>query len=212
MLRIIIADDHATIAESLYMIISNEPDMEVVATARDGAEAVEMCKELSPDIILMDIKMPVMSGIKATELVKRNCPETKVVVLTSCENKKDILELLEKNVDGYLFKDTQPSVLVMIIRCVCRGYYILNDYVKSYIVQLLREKEYSVFKEHIWAVEDMDKQILSYLSEGKTNREIAQKLSCTEKEIVSSVEKMLDALGVENHAQLIIEAMKHNVI
>jgi DNA-binding NarL/FixJ family response regulator len=61
-------------------------------------------------------------------------------------------------------------------------------------------------------VEDMDKQILSYLSEGKTNREIAQKLSCTEKEIVSSVEKMLDALGVENHAQLIIEAMKHNVI
>lgn len=212
MLRVIIADDHSIVTGSLSVVLNSQPDMQVVATAKNGSEAVDKCRELSPDIVLIDIWMPVMNGFEAAEHIKKTCPGIKIAILTSSESSDDIAAAVAKDADGYLLKDTPPALLSMIIRCICSGYCIYSTTAKPFLVDMLRKSRYIACREALWTMGDADRQIIKYLSQGKGNKEIAQILDCTEGMVKSSIARMIEIIRVENRAQLVMEALKHNII
>lgn len=114
-MRVLIADDHTLLSESLRIMLERDSDVEVVGVAENGYKALELCKEFKPDIVLMDIKMPDLDGISATRKIKENSPETRVLVLTSMEDTKWIVESFAAGADGYLLKDTSPERLTTLI-------------------------------------------------------------------------------------------------
>src|SRR5215212_805025 len=120
-LRILLADDHETVREGLRMILNAQPDMQVVATAGDGSEAITQCEKITPDIVLMDISMPGMNGLAATQRLSEKCPDTKVVTLTRHADSSYLQQLMRAGAAGYVLKQSRPAELLHAIRSVASG-------------------------------------------------------------------------------------------
>ncbi|MFI5182500.1 MAG: response regulator [Thermoanaerobaculia bacterium] len=210
-IRVVIADDHALLREGIRALLSRETDIEVVGEASDGREAIARCRALKPDVVLMDIAMPGLGGLEASLEIRKECPETRVLVLTQYEDREYVARFLKAGAAGYVLKRTAGAELASAIRSVHRGGLVLDPQVAR---EALRESEpaaeaSSSFYE---SLTDREKQVLKLVAEGKSNKEVAEVLGISVKTAMSHREHVMEKLGLHNRTDLIRFALKAGVI
>jgi len=213
MINVLIADDHTLLADSLSLALRSDSEIHVVALAYDGDEAVKKCIELCPDIALIDLKMPVINGNEVVRLIKENCKDTKVAVLTSFEDGKKVLNCLLKGADAYILKDASPAKLQVLIKCIHWGYCVLSGSAKQLLqYELLENNGMTVSSETSKPMKLEDIEIIRYISQGKSNSEIGKILGYAEGTVKNKITKLLEFVGVDSRAQLVMYALKVNLI
>jgi len=212
-IKLMLADDHAVVRSGLRMLLDAQPDMEIVAEAESGAEAVAKVKEFGPDIVLMDVEMPGMNGIEATREIKESVPETAVLALTMYEDDQYFFEMLKAGASGYVPKRAAPDELVNAIRTVSKGEVFLyptmaarlvNDYVNRDGSDASAEEEESLTPR--------EKEVLIQIAEGLTNPEIAQELTISVKTVDRHRENIMRKLNMHSRIDLVKYAIRKGFI
>jgi DNA-binding NarL/FixJ family response regulator len=205
MIRIVIADDHAMVRAGLSQLLGSFDDLEVVGTASDGSEAVQVVGELRPDLVLMDLSMPVMDGIEATAALKQQYPDTHVVVLTTFQEPRQVAAALSAGASGYLVKDVEPEVLVAGIRAAVQGGAPLSP---SVAAGLLRgSNQMSMVSPSSLTPRELE--ILQLIVDGHTNQQIARTLGISEKTVKTHCSRLFQRLGVTDRTQAAVWAMRN---
>lgn len=211
MIRVLLADDQVLLRESIGYILGNEEEIEIVGMAENGREVIEKCKELKPDIILMDIEMPKMSGVHATSIIKEEYPEVKVIILTTFENADNIMESFVANVDGYIVKNINHEDLILTIKCVQSGLTVIHESVKKIMVERFKGLiDYKSQYEDVLTQKEIN--IVKLIAKGSSNKEIAKALNYSEGTIKNNVSKILEKLNMTDRIQIAIFAMEHGIL
>lgn len=205
-IRLLLVDDHTVVRQGLRMVLSLEADLEIVGEAADGREALQRVAELQPDVVLMDLLMPVMSGVEAIRSIKRDWPEIEVVALTSVLEDKLVIEAVEAGATGYLLKDTGPEVLVAAIRAAHRGEVHLDPKARKRLVREVRTPE---MRESLTVRET---EILRLVAKGFANRQIAEQLEVSEVTVKTHVSSILSKLGLQSRTQAALFALKEGLV
>jgi DNA-binding NarL/FixJ family response regulator len=210
--RLLLADDHDLIKAGLREILSREQDFEVVGEATDGLEAVALCRNLKPDLVLMDVRMPRMDGLEATRRIKALQPEVSVLMVSSYEDHEYLFEALKAGAAGYVLKDALTSRLVNAIRRVLRGESPLNQELAAQLIQRLAQEASAAQAESADAPPEgltpRELEVLKLLIEGRTNPQIAQALSISKATAKVHVEHIIHKLGVSDRTQAAIRAIE----
>jgi len=204
--RILIADDHSVVRQGLRMFLALDPDLEVVGEAADGAEALRLAHELHPDVILMDILMPKVDGIAATQEIRRDLPDTEVVALTSVLEDASVVGAIRAGAIGYLLKNTQADELRRAIKAAAAGQVQLSP---EAAMRLMREVRAPESPE---TLTERETDVLRLLAEGKANKEIAQALNIGEKTVKTHVSNVLAKLGVQSRTQAALYAARIGMV
>jgi NarL family two-component system response regulator LiaR len=199
-IRILIADDHEVVRQGLRTFLGLDPALEVVGEAADGAEAVRLAHRLRPDVVLMDLLMPEMDGIAATQLIRRELPDTEVVALTSVLEDASVVGAVRAGAIGYLLKDTQAQELRHAIKAAAAGQVQLSPKAAA---RLMREV---VAPERPEALSEREVEVLRLLAYGRANKEIARDLAIAEKTVKTHVSSILGKLGVQSRTQAALYA------
>jgi two-component system, NarL family, response regulator NreC len=211
--RVLLADDHTLFRQGIRGLIALETDMEVVAEAANGGEAVERCAELYPDIVLMDIGMPGLSSFEATRQIKRHRPETKILFLTMYDDEDYLVEGMEVGASGYVLKDTPASQLVAAIRDICRGGTFLSPRMLSQLVDDFRTRIKSTSRMPRFAtLTTREREVLKMLAEGNSVKEIACDLNLSVKTIEAHKFNLMRKLDIHNKATLVQYAIQKKII
>ncbi|OHB72993.1 MAG: DNA-binding response regulator [Planctomycetes bacterium RBG_16_55_9] len=201
-IRIVLADDHAIVRYGLSKSIQQEEGMEVVGQARNGLGAIDLVKELSPDVVVMDISMPDINGMDATREIVRDFPEVKIVALSMHSAKRFVREMFKAGASGYLLKDCEFDELAMAIRTVMTGRSYLSpeitDVVVDEYVQGPAEEKDSVFT----ALTKRERQVLQLLAEGQTTKQVGMKLNISPKTVEAHRLRIMGKIDIDNIAQL----------
>jgi DNA-binding NarL/FixJ family response regulator len=207
--HILIADDHDIVRKGLRLVLQQEPDFEVVGEARDGAEALARAQALSPDVVLLDLKMPNMDGEAAARELRRQCSGARVLILSGAELDEGVLDVLEVDVAGYVPKDISPDELAHAIRIVAEG----KSYIHADVTRLLLQRMAAVpaptlvHAQHI-KLSPREMEVLRLLPTPVTYREIGEKLFISEETVRSHVKNILVKLGQPNRTQAVVTAVK----
>ncbi len=199
-IRIVIADDHAVVRQGLKMFLMDDPDFEVVGEAQNGAEALKLAHELKPDVILMDLLMPVMDGITAIGQVRKECPDTEVIALTSVLEDASVVGAVKAGAIGYLLKDTQSDELLRAIKAAANGQVQLSPQAAARLVREVRAPESPE------TLTERETDVLRLLAQGKANKEIALALFIGENTVKTHVSSILLKLGVQSRTQAALYA------
>ncbi|MDX1807010.1 MAG: response regulator transcription factor [Paenisporosarcina sp.] len=209
MIRVLIADDHHVVRRGLLFFLKTQKDMDVVGEATNGREAVELTAELRPDVVLMDLVMPIMDGIQATKKIKSQYPQTQVLMLTSFSDRDHVIPAIEAGASGYQLKDIEPDDLVEAIRKLMRGENTLHPQATS---QLMKESEPQIDLPHkLYPLTPREQDVLSELTKGKSNKEIASSLFVTEKTVKTHISNIFSKLLVQDRTQAALYAVKHGL-
>ncbi|MCR4442441.1 MAG: response regulator transcription factor [Peptococcaceae bacterium] len=212
MVRVLIADDHALLAESLQFILQQDDDIDVVGIAANGREAVQMCERLAPQVVLMDIKMLECDGLQAVELIKQSWPQTRITMLTTFEDKDNILAALMKGADGYLLKDVRPQELVLAIKCIDSGFCVLNGSVKDVLREELNNLTIRSGNPVFGRLKSEDIRIIELIGDGKNNKEIAEIMNYSEGTIKNRISRILEIIGAKDRTQIVLFALKNGLL
>ncbi len=207
MTRVLIADDHSIVRQGLRMFLSADPEFEVVGEARDGAEAVKLARQLRPDVVLMDLLMPVMDGIKAIAAIRREVPDTEVVALTSVLEDAAIIDAVRAGAIGYLLKDTDSHELCRAIKAAAAGQVQLSPQVAARLLREVRTPEKSVEE-----LTEREMEVLLALAQGRSNQEIARALHIAEQTVKTHVSHILAKLGVPSRTQAALYAIRMGLV
>jgi len=211
-IRIMLADDHPIVRNGIKDALSKQKNIEVVAEASNGSQVLRKAKELSPDIVLMDISMPGMGGLEATQRLRTTVPTVKVLVFTMHDNKEYVLEIIRSGASGYVLKDTSTLELVRAIETVYRG----GTYFSSKVSKLLLDqyvKKVSAGAET--ATEELSKreeEILALVASGKSNKEIANQLKISIRTCEAHREKIMKKLNLHSVAELTQYAISKGIV
>jgi DNA-binding NarL/FixJ family response regulator len=208
-ISIVIADDHELVRYALETVIDAEDDMDVVAQACDGAEAVERVTELEPDLLLLDLHMPEMDGVEVCQAVRVDVPDTKVLILTSFDDDDEVFGALSAGAHGYIMKDVAPRSLLETIRGVAEGRTVLDAAVAQRILEGREEKGSSGGAE---GLSPRELEVLGLMAEGLTNREIAEKLWISEATVKTHVSHILAKLGQSDRTKAVLVAIKRGLV
>jgi DNA-binding NarL/FixJ family response regulator len=216
MIKVLIVDDQELIRASLAIVLGGEVDFEIVDTAENGLEAIELTKQLAPDIVLMDIHMPQMNGVEATTQIKREFPAVKVIILTTFEELDQVREALAAGAEGYLLKAIHPKDLAAGIRLVHNGgTLITQEIAKRLISQWINPvgpvKEVTS-KKNNFGLTEREIEVLKELSTGATNREIARKLYLTEGTVKNYISNIYSKLEVTGRHKAVFKAKEEGLI
>lgn len=206
-IRIIIADDHSVVRQGLKMFLGLDPDLEIIGEAADGAEAVKMAHELNPDVVLMDMLMPVMDGITATERIRKELPDTEVIALTSVLEDGAVIGAVKAGAIGYLLKDTQADELRAAIKSAAAGQVQLSPAAAARLMREVRTPEPAAAQ----PLTDRETDVLKLLAQGKANKEIAFELIIGEKTVKTHVSNILLKLGVQSRTQAALYAAQNGL-
>lgn len=208
--RVLLADDQVLFVESLKNVLETRTkDIEVVGIARDGAEAIAAVERLRPDVILLDVRMPVLDGVKACKIILKRFPQTHIIMLTTFDDDDYVHEALRDGAVGYLLKDIPPAELIISIRAVKEGTVSISPSIARKLVKKVPERAAGskpVARLPYWmsALSKREKDILLLLSDGKENLEISSILNIAEQTVKNNVSIIYSKLGVDNR----IQAMK----
>ncbi|MDQ2831474.1 MAG: response regulator transcription factor [Chloroflexota bacterium] len=205
-MRILIADDHSVVRQGLRMFLALDADLEVVGEAADGAEALRLTRQLHPDVVLMDLLMPVMDGIAATAAIRSETHETEVLALTSVLEDGAVTGAVRAGAIGYLLKDTQADELCRAIKAAAAGQVQLSP---QAAVRLMREVRAPESPE---ALTERETEVLRLLARGKANKEIGAALYIGEKTVKTHVSNILAKLGVQSRTQAALYAVQLGLV
>jgi NarL family two-component system response regulator LiaR len=206
-IRVMIVDDHAMVRGGLRLFLSTQDDIEVVAEADDGREAVALCAQAQPDVILMDLVMPGVDGPTATAQIRQAHPQIQVIALTSFLEKDLVHDALQAGAISYLLKDVDANRLAEAVRAACRGQVTLSSSVAQMLVQ-----EASGPPEPDYELTERELEILALLVKGQTNKEIATCLALSPGTVRIYVSTILSKLGVRNRTEAASLALQHNLV
>lgn len=212
-IKILIADDHGLFREGIKAVLAAYGDLEVIAEAADGREAIEKAKKCNPDVILLDIAMPGLGGLEATLELKRMLPKLKILILTQYDNREYLYRFLKAGVSGYVLKRAAGTELVNAIRAVYRGGTFLQpEIVPSIVEGYLGKVRPPEHEDPYEALTDREKQVLKLVAEGKTNKEISDILGISVKTAMGHRANLMDKLGIHNRALLTKFALQRGII
>ena len=205
MIRVVVADDHGVLRDGLAGVIAEQDDMEVVATAADGAEAVEICRATSPDVILMDLEMPVLDGIEATRAILAERPTASVLVLTSFSDRQRITRALDAGAVGYLLKDASADEVVRGIRTAAGGGSPLDPRAARSLLDAQSAPD------PLDGISPREREVLALLLDGMPNKLIARRLGISEKTVKSHLTSIFRQIGVTDRVQAILWVERHGL-
>ncbi len=205
-IRILIADDHTVVRQGLRMFLALDPELEVIGEAADGAEALQMARRLKPDVVLMDLLMPVMDGITAIGAIRGEMPETEVLALTSVLEDASVVGAVRAGAIGYLLKDTNGEELYRAIKAAAAGQVQLSPQAAA---RLLREVRTPASPEKLT---ERETAVLQLLAKGQANKEIARTLFIGEKTVKTHVSNILAKLGVQSRTQAALYAVQIGLV
>jgi len=215
-IRILIAEDQALVRRGAALLISMEPDMELVGQARNGVEAVELAELLHPDVILMDLHMPLKGGVAATREITRALPATQVLVLTTLDDDETVFEAVRAGAHAYLLKDAEEDELLETIRALRRGESRLTPQIARKVMDQFRRLAIATPRGvpdpspslNTDALNDKEERVLQLLSEGRTNRQIANTLFLAEGTVKNYVSRIMEKLHANTRTELAILSRK----
>jgi len=200
MIRVLVADDHPVVQHGLITMLELEDDIAVIGRAADGEEAVEQARTQRPDVILLDVQMPLMDGIEALRRIRANDPQAKVIVLTTYRNEDYLFPSLQAGARGYLLKDSTREQLAGAIRAVFAG------------ESLLDPELVTAAKQELPALTAREREVLRLMADGKNNSQIATQLFVSENTVKTHVSNILDKLDVRDRAAAVLTAWKRHLI
>ena len=212
--RIIVADDHHVVRTGFATLLETQPDFTVVGTASDGAEAVRMCRDLSPDVILMDVRMPVMDGIEATRQLTGG-PGPRVLILTTFDLDQYVYDALCAGASGFLLKDVTAERLFDAVRVIAAGEALLAPAVTRRLISefaRLRPRPDGAPAAPLGTLTPRETQVLRLVAEGLSNPEIAARLVVTEETVKTHVSRMLSKLGLRDRTQAVVTAYESGLV
>ena len=201
-IRIMVVDDHPIVREGLAAIINRQPDMAVVAEAEDGRQAIDLFRRDLPDVTLMDLRLPVVSGLDAIKAIRTDFPASRIIVLTTYDGDEDIYRSLEAGACGYLLKDMFRADLLEAIRAVHGGQRRIPPIVATRLARRMPGNELTA--------RELD--VLKEIARGKSNREIASHLAITEGTVKGHVNNILSKLGVSDRTQAVTSALQRGIV
>ncbi len=201
---VLIADDHTIVREGLAKLLEAEPWIRVVGQARDGREAVQKAEELRPDVVILDIGMPVLNGIEAARRIRKVLPDTRIVILSMHSHDRYISELFGMGVSGYLLKDSSGSDIVNAIQAALRGDKYLSPSISRKVVeQFVLLKRTTPGQDRYSLLSNREREVLQLIAEGRSTREIAEILCVSVSTVKTHRAKIMQKLGISNESQLI---------
>jgi DNA-binding NarL/FixJ family response regulator len=205
MIRILLVDDHPVVRHGLRGMLDAEPDLTVVGEASSGTAGVAAARELTPDIVLMDLRMPDGDGVQATGQILEVLPAAKVVVLTTYETDRDILRAIEAGASGYLLKDASPAELADAVRAAARGETVLAPSVASTLIRQVRAPAPP-------ALSAREVQVLRLVAQGRTNADIGRELFISEATVKTHLLRVFNKLDVADRTAAVTTAMSHGLL
>jgi DNA-binding NarL/FixJ family response regulator len=207
-IKVLVVDDHHVVRRGLVFFLKTQKEIEIVGEAANGEEALTLVGKLHPDVVLMDLVMPMMDGIEATKKIKELFPHTKILILTSFSDQDHVIPAIRAGASGYQLKDMEPDQLVEAIKSVYRGESQLHPKVTSHVMAHLSQgekKEENLLEE----LTKREKEVLAEIAKGKSNKEIAASLMITEKTVKTHVSNILAKLNLADRTQAALYAVKH---
>ena len=230
--RVLIADDHDLVRDGFRRMMANDPELEVVGEARDGQEAIELCRSLRPDLVLMDVRMPGIDGLAATRTIKEELPTISVLIVTTYDNPDYLFEAVAVGAAGYVLKDTRKHKLIEVIQGVLNGEAILDSEVTMELIRRFtdkpierwrgeRRKEPPPVPENLSGaslpatLEELtarELEVLPLMAQGKTNPEIAENLAISRETAKIHVRHITNKLGVSDRTQAVVRAIELGLV
>lgn len=211
-ISILLVDDHALMREGLRQLLELEQDMHIVGEAADGFDALHKIGQLSPDIVLMDISMPVMDGIAVTRQVTYEFPATAVIMLTMYSQNQQMLQAMKNGARGYLLKSTSSREVAQAIRTVHEGGMLIEPELTKAIVNEFRRLSEAAAANHPETLSEKEIEIIRLVAAGMSNKEIAEKLAYSEKTVKNYLSIIFQKLGIRDRTQAAIFALRHGII
>jgi DNA-binding NarL/FixJ family response regulator len=218
-IKVLIVDDHAIVRQGLRTFIDLQDDMQVVGEGVNGAEAIELARQLQPDIVLLDLVMPQMSGVEATSRIIEGSPKSRVLILTSFGEDDKVFPAIRAGAQGYLLKDIHPNDLVQAVREAYQGQVQLHPDIAKKLMsavagtssQETRPIGDQAASPGLDALTEREREVLHLIAQGLNNREIAGRMIISEKTVKTHVSSILSKLGLEDRTQAAIWALKHGI-
>ncbi|HUL24985.1 MAG TPA: response regulator transcription factor [Streptosporangiaceae bacterium] len=216
-IRVLIVDDHALFRRGLEMVLAEEPDIELVGEASDGAEAVERAGEALPDVVLMDIRMPKSSGIEACRAMKEVAPSAKIVMLTISDEEEDLFEAIRAGASGYLLKDIPYDEVADVVRAVHGGQSLINPSMAAKLLTefaALAKRDGEERAQQVPApkLTDREMEVLRLVARGMNNRDIAKELFISENTVKNHVRNILEKLQIHSRMEAVMIAVREKLI
>ena len=212
MIKVLICDDQVIVCEGLAKILSSAPDIEVVGIAHDGAEALELTESSQPDLVLMDLKMPVMNGIIATRKIREKFPHIYVLILTTYDDDEWLFDAVRSGAAGYLLKDTPPSNLIASIKGTVEGKTFLDPQVAGKVLERYTSRPAPKASPTTIQFSERELAVLKLLAQGLSNVDIAQQLFLTEGTVRNYTSDIFKKLGVSDRTQAAIAAIRYGLV
>lgn len=209
MIRLMLVDDHAVLRDGLRNIISLVDDIEVVGEAVSGDDALLQVEKCKPDMVLMDINMPMKNGVEVTRILKKKYPHIKILVLTMHSHEEYFMSAIREGADGYLLKDAPSDHVVEAIRTVARGESVIHPSMTRKLLAFHQQKQ---TEQEDTTLTEREKEVLLCLVEGLSNKEIADRLFISDKTVKIHVSKIFKKLNVKSRSQVVIHAVQHQLV
>lgn len=207
-IRILLADDHTVVRRGFGLILSTQPDMEVIGEARNGREAVELATAMQPDVVVIDVSMPELNGIEGTRRIGEQCPRTRVLALSMHRDAVYVREILKAGARGYLVKDADDDAFVDAVRAVARG--------EAYLSPAISELVLNDYRKHVSNPLDLlttrEREVLQMIAEGSTNKEIAGRLNLSVYTVEAHRGKIMEKLNVHSTGDIVRFAIRNGII
>lgn len=212
-IRILLADDHGVVRKGLRYMVERHDDLEVIGEAADGRDAVRLTAELQPDIVVMDIAMPMLNGIDAATQIIKETPKSAVIILSMHADESYLLRALTAGVKGYLLKDSAEEDLVRAIRAVLEGKSFFSPAVAQMLAdEYTRTMQRKALEDSYELLSAREKEVLQLLAEGKSNKEVATLLNLSTYTVESHRTHIMQKLGLRNFAELVLYAVRKKII
>lgn len=211
-MKVLICDDQAIVCEGLSRILNSDPELEVVGIAYNGQEALDLIPDAQPDLVLMDLKMPVMNGVIATRKIREVYPSVHVLVLTTYDDDEWIFDAIRGGAAGYLLKDTPPKELIIAIKGTLEGKSYIDPSIGGKVLNQVATKKKSEPPPTTYSLSDREYEVLNLLAQGLTNADIAQKLFLTEGTVRNYTSEIFKKLGVSDRTQAAVVAIRYGLV